>query len=183
MEKLGNRPFMLHHAQVFDQFAVVNAYVTEEAKFLQNVKRIPRSSLPKNANVVSSHTVYRIKMEDDDSLLLKARIAPHGNEDSDTDNLKSDCCMYPPLGIRIILSIAIIKKWRVLKIDVKSAFLQSRPAERDVYVNPPRESKRRNEVWLLLTAAYGLINANAKWQKISDTVFSEFGLISLNIFP
>lgn len=87
VEKLGNRPFMLPNAQGFGQSAVVTAYETEKAKFLQNFKRFPRSSLPKNANVVSSHTAYRIVLEDEEPLLLKAQIAPHGNGDSDTENL------------------------------------------------------------------------------------------------
>lgn len=35
---------------------------------------------------------------------------------------------------------------------------------------------RSSHLWLLLTAAYGLVNSNAKWQYQSDNVFLDFGL-------
>ena len=55
-----------------------------------------------------------------------------------------------------------MRQWTVSKADVKSAFLQTGKAQRDVYVVLPRESHDRAHYWLLLTAAYGLVNANAK---------------------
>lgn len=50
-------------------------------------------------------------------------------------------------------------------------FLQTGRAQCDLYVVPPRESGHKSELWLLLGAAYGLVNANAKWQVQSDTIF------------
>lgn len=137
---------MFHDAQGFPKFAIMKAYVVEKEKFVTNTRPIPKSSLPANANFVSSHAVYCIKTEDDDSLLLKARIAHYGNEDSDTENLRSDCCMCPSLGIDVVLSTAAIRRWRIVRIDVKSAFLQSGPAELCAHAKPPRESRRKNEV-------------------------------------
>lgn len=50
-------------------------------------------------------------------------------------------------------------------------------AERDVYVRPLRESPAKTTyLWLLLTASYGLVNANAKWQNQSDERLLEYGL-------
>lgn len=106
MEMLGQRPFMNHRAQGFEQSAMIKAYENEEAKHIKTVQRIPRWKISRDANVVSSHVVYRIKVEDDDSLRLNARIAPHGNEDSDTENSKTDCCMCPPEGI-LVLTITV----------------------------------------------------------------------------
>lgn len=108
MTDLGSRPFMSHHAQGFPQFAIMKVNEAEEAKSFVNTRPVPKSFLPPNANIVSSHTVYRIKAEDNDSLLLKARIISHGNEDSDTENFRSDCCIGPPLGIRVLQSTAAI---------------------------------------------------------------------------
>ena len=71
--------------------------------------------------------------------------------------------------MRLLISIASLYAWRLSKIDVKSAFLQTGKAERDVYVIPPVESGDRGKcAWLLETASYGLVNANAKWQVHSD---------------
>ena len=64
--------------------------------------------------------------------------------------------------------IAALYKWRIVKADVKNAFLQTGLAQRDVYVIPPRESMNRKSLWLLLAAAYGLVNASSKWQLQSD---------------
>lgn len=62
------------------------------------------------------------------------------------------------------LSTASIEKWRLTKIDVRSAFLKTGRAARDVYVVSPRESSNRSYCWLLLLVSYGLVNANAKWR-------------------
>lgn len=78
----GNRSFMRHHAQAFDQFVIANAYAAEEAEFKKTVEVVNRSSVPKGSNVISSHVIYNVKIQDENSLKLKAHIAPHGNEDS-----------------------------------------------------------------------------------------------------
>ena len=162
--RIGNKSFMLHHAQGFEQFPLTRAYSAEEDSFIKTVQRVARTSFPANSNVLSSHVVYKLKFLDDQSLKIIARIAPYGKEDSSRDDMRSDCCMCPPLGIRVVLSTAALLKWRIIKIDVKSAFLQTGPAERQIYVIPPRESSHKHELWLFLTAAYGPVNDNAKWQ-------------------
>ena len=128
LSALGNRSFLRHQAQAFDQSVIVNAYNKEEENFVANVKIVPRSSVPKSANIIGSHTIYKLKQNDDQSLKLKARIAPHGNEDSDKENLHTECCMCPPLGIRIISTTATVRGWRIVRADAKSAFLQTGPA-------------------------------------------------------
>lgn len=92
----GNRPFMLHHAQGFEQFPLVKTYRREEKSFTKTVKRIPRHSAPRNANIIWSHTIYRIKAEDDLFLQLKARIAPQGNKDTIKNDMKTHCYRCPP---------------------------------------------------------------------------------------
>lgn len=84
LEVLGQRPFLYHHAQSFEQAVMVKAYQREESQYLKHVNIVSRFSVPKDANIISSHVVYRLKLTDEDQLKLKARIAPHGNEDSDT---------------------------------------------------------------------------------------------------
>lgn len=72
---------------------------------------------------------------------------------------------------------------RLVKIDVDVAFHQSGPADGNVYVIPPKESRLRNELWLLLVAVYGLVNANSKWQVKSDNSLLELGLQHLSSTP
>lgn len=132
----------------------------------------------------SSHLIYKLKVLDDHSLKLKARIASHGNEDSLKNELSSDCSMCCPVGMRLLLSTAALRKWLLIKMDVKPAFLQTRPAQRDVYVVPPRESKDRGKrLWLLLAAAYGLESSNAKLQVQFDKVLDDLGLKMATFSP
>lgn len=183
MDVFGNKPFMGHQAQGFEQFPIVNAYRKEEDEFTKNVEVVKRSSVPPGSNIISSHVIYKVKMNDDATLKLKARIAPHGNEDSDKDQMRTDCCMCSPLGIRVVISVSVYKKWRIIRIDVKTAFLQTGRASRKVYVIPPRECRQRDVLWLLLAAAYGLENANAKWQVKSDSALASLGLIQSSAIP
>lgn len=179
----GNTEFMLHPAQGLPPFATQNAYDKEERSFKKIVKDVPVSRVPKNANIVSSHVLYKVKKCDDNSLTLKARIAVHGNKDRDKHALKTDSATCPPVGIRILLSLSTIYRWTLAKIDFKSAFLQTE-ARRDVYMVPPRECKTRHQhYWLLLSAAYGLANAGAKWQELSDDVLRGFGFSQLVYVP
>lgn len=154
LEYFGNKQFMGYEATGFPQFALSNAYNYEEAEFTKTVECVSLTDVPENANVISSHVLYKININDDKSLKLKARIAPHGNEDCMKDDLKSACSMCSSVGLRILLLTASLQKWRLSKIDVKSASLQTGNAARDVYVIPPKESADLGKVlWLLLAAS------------------------------
>lgn len=105
---IGYKPFLLHHAQVFPQQFIYNAFEGEQQKFMKHVKRVPIGEMPDKANIISSHTIYKIKVDECNALCLKARIAPHGNEDSLKLELKSDCAMCPLLGFRRVLTLSTI---------------------------------------------------------------------------
>lgn len=89
----GNKPFMLHQAQVFPPYATANAYDEEDRAFKLTIRIFPIPDIPARANVSSIHTVFKVKIEGHHSLRLKARIAPHGNEDAVTAYLRSHCSM------------------------------------------------------------------------------------------
>ena len=82
---------------------------------------VHKSKVPANANVISSHAIYKIKELDDGSLKCKARIAPHVDKDSERNGLKTDSATCPPAGFRTLLSIYAIMRWDVSKVDIKSA--------------------------------------------------------------
>lgn len=109
-----------------------------------------------------------ILFEEDDAVRFKARIAPHGKEDSIKFELRSDCAMCPLLEFRNILTLSAINSWIIVRADVKAAFLKTGEASRDVYVRPPREFKDRRRYWLLLAAVHGLVNSNATFQTQAD---------------
>lgn len=140
---IGNPPFLLHQAQEFPRYVLMNKYDAEEREFKKHVRCVPISEIPSNANMTSSHTIYKIKCEDNQSLRLKARIAPHGNEDSIKDSLQSDCCMCSPTVIRTMVTILSVRHWKLISGDVKTAFFKTGCATRGLYVIPLRESKGR----------------------------------------
>lgn len=102
---------------------IVNVYRDQELEFTKQVRRVLICNVPHDANIISSHVFYKVKKNDDHSLKIKAQTAPHGNEERIRNELRTECCMYSLTGIRIILSLATLHKWRLSKVDVKSAFL------------------------------------------------------------
>lgn len=115
---------------------------------------------------------------------LKAIIAPHGDEDSIKTDIRNDCPMISPVGMRIRLSIDTINKCYITRFDVKTSFLQIGEPTRGVLVIPPCKSRDRGKfLRLLLVGAYGLVNANEKWQVLSDWLFIEIGFEQMNSIP
>ena len=117
---------------------MINSYRLEEDTFVKGVEVVAIDEVPDGANIINSHVLYKVKQNDDGSLKLKARIAPHGNEDDMKNLLVSDCTICLPTGLRIVESIASLNGWKLLKADVKAAFLPTGYASRDFYVKPPK---------------------------------------------
>ncbi len=89
-------------------------------------------------------------------------LRPHGNEDMEKEELRTDSASWSPLAFRLFLSFWSLRKLFILKVDFKSAFLLTGPAEREFYVGLPKADKSRFTLWRFNVAAYGLVNANAK---------------------
>lgn len=174
----GNRTFMRHGVQVFLHYSIEDAYNVEKTEFKRTCRSIPILDVPTDANLVLSHVLNKGKVLDDYALKLKARIAPHGNENNLKLEVRIDWSMCSPMRVRVLLSTAALHKWRVIKLDVMAALLQTGPPSQDVYVIPPRESVDGGKViWLLLTAAYGQVNANAKLKVQFDKALTEIGFV------
>lgn len=147
---------MLHEAQGFPPLETASSCEADESSFEKTIHVVPISDIPAHANVISCHTAYKVKIEENSSLCFKARIATNGNEDSVKVEMRSDCSMCSPVWMRIILSTAALRRWRLTKLKGKELFRHTDQNERDVYVRTPRESVDKGRcVWLLLTAAMG----------------------------
>ena len=60
-------------------------------------------------------------------------------------------------AMRLFISLATLENWILKTTDIKSAFLQGKALERDIYVKPPKESKTpQNMIWKLKHGLYGL---------------------------
>ena len=60
------------------------------------------------------------------------------------------------------MAIIAAKQWKVHTYDVKSAFLQSKAIEKDVFIKPPRKATTDN-LWKLLITVYGLCDIPRTW--------------------
>ena len=59
-------------------------------------------------------------------------------------------------AFRCVLSTAASRDWQVMTTDIKSAFLQGKELERDVFLKPPKEAKVPGMIWKLKKCLYGL---------------------------
>ena len=176
--RFGSKECMFHEAQGLPTNVTHNAFVSEESSFLNSRTKIHRAKVLTNANVIG-YVLYKVRKLHDNSRLYRARIAPHVNHDNEKTTPQTDSASCPPVGFRLLMSRSVIYQWFMSKIDVKSAFLQSGKAERDVYVTPPRKGQDGGFVWLSDVATHGIVNANAKWQRHCDETLLEIGLCSL----
>lgn len=78
----GNKPFLRHQTQGFRQFVILRSYAAEERVFLERDKGVPHCGVPADANTIYILRLYKVKVNDDRFMKLKARTSPHGNEDS-----------------------------------------------------------------------------------------------------
>lgn len=126
-------------------------------------------TISRNANVISSHVVYKLETDELGSRILKARIVPHGNHDDETDDVRKDSSNAPLHVVRLLLSLVTFLQFRIGTADIKGAFLQSGPIKRDINVRPPREWPSPSGVlWKLLKLAYGIADAGRQWQVVVE---------------
>ena len=98
----------------------------------------------------------------DGKMSTKARLVARGfEEDSTALRTDSPTCMKDTL--RLILAIAVSKKWALNSIDIKAAFLQGNPIERELYLRPPKEASQPGKLWRLKKVVYGLSDASRVW--------------------
>lgn len=107
-QMFGNKDFMSFQAQSLPSYITHNAYQKDEEAFMKTVRAVPVENVPPDANIITIHVIYKVKHGDDGSRIMKSRIAPHGNKDREKRSLKSDSSTCPPVGIRILLSLAVL---------------------------------------------------------------------------
>lgn len=96
-----------------------------------------------------------------DQTFVKARLVARGFEE-DTSLVDKDSPTCHKESIRLVLSIASSKKWLCHSLDVKAAYLQGNPIEREVYLKPPPEFFD-GHLWKLKKTVYGLNDAARAW--------------------
>ena len=109
----------------------------------------------------------------------KASLVVRGFEESNEEQV--DAPTASKAALRIVLAIAADKQWSLEHVDIKSAFLQGRKLDRNVYLKPPEEAATGNKIWRLRKAAYGLVDAARNWYLSVKEVLTHLGCVQSNL--
>lgn len=96
---------MLHHAQSSSRYVLYNACEADKSEFKKQVECVSIADVTLGANIIASHTIYKIKIDETSSLRLKTGVAPHGSKGSLKNMMKADFDMCAPVGFCIISTI------------------------------------------------------------------------------
>ena len=150
------------------RWIIEKAIQNEKNNFIEKkaFKQINVKSLPKGANLISSHCFLQIETDGESGKLkLKCRLVPHGNRDREKDKIRIDSATAQFPVIRSLLSAATILKLRFDTVDISGAYLQAGKLNRDVYVRVPDGwTSNKYVVWKLIVPAYGLPESGRLWQ-------------------
>ena len=113
---------------------------------------------------------------------VKARLAVRGDQEN-TDDLRTDSPTISKVNIKLFFLIAVSKQWAVNTCDVRSAFLQGSPLERDVYVRPPKERKIQGILWKMKKRAYGFCDASRGFYLELSKTLVELGCRQCTLDP
>ena len=112
----------------------------------------------------------------DGKVCIKARLVVRGYEE-DHENIRSDSPTCQKDNIRILLAIAVSKQWIIHSLDIKAAFLQGKNIERELYIQPPKEFRKKSMIWKLNKVVYGLCDASRSWYLKVVEVLLSLGMV------
>jgi hypothetical protein len=128
---------------------------------------MPRSSLPKGANVLPCKEVFKIKVDEQGRVAQhKARFTPKGfRQKHGVDFFETYARTGQYKTLRVFLSL--VAKWdhELAQFDVPTAFLNA-PVEEDIYMELPEGFEQPGMVCKLLKSLYGLKQAPRNWDRL-----------------
>lgn len=98
-----SKPFLRHQAAVFFSVCTERIIFRLIIGHKKAVKQITLAEVPDDANTISSHVPFKIKINNNQSLKLKARTPLNVNEDSIRNELCSYYSICFPSGCRYIV--------------------------------------------------------------------------------
>ena len=79
-----------------------------------------------------------------------------------------------------MFAILSSNKWLVHSLDIKSAFLQGLPIDREIFIKPPSQAMT-DMLWLLLQCPYGLSDASRQWYLKVRQELLRLGFVQLKL--
>jgi hypothetical protein len=140
---------------------MADAYMNEKSNWSESnaFKVVAQDDLPQDANIIGSHVIYKYKADGS----LKARIVPHGHMDDEKSFMRTDAPTMSVEILRLLISLASERGWRLGSLDVKAAYLQADGFRRSIFVRPPSEESDTSHLWKLEKPAYGIVESGRLW--------------------
>ena len=111
------------------------------------------------------------------NVVHKARLVARGFEEN-SKLLQKDSPTCSKETLRIVLFMIASHSWKVHSIDIKSAFLQGAPLDRDVFIRPPKEANTKC-LWKMKRCPYGLADAGRHWYlRLKETLLKAGMVVS-----
>ena len=138
--------------------------------------------LPPNKNLVGCKWIYKIKRNPDGTIARhKARLVAKGfSQEAGLDYHETFSPVVKPTTVRVILSLAATKGWKLNQLDVKNAFLHGFLGE-EVYMAQPQGFVNKAHpayVCKLEKSLYGLKQAPRAWNDMFTTFLLSLGFKS-----
>lgn len=132
-------------------------------------EKVEAQDIPYDANLLSTHFVFKINKTEQGERTLKASLVVHGNRDDEKEEVCKDAIADEMMMTIFVISLGMIMNFSFGVADIKGAFIQNFPSHRDIYITPPSSYKKRVQVyWKLLALAYGVCDDGIQWLKTSD---------------
>ena len=113
----------------------------------------------------------------------KARLVVRGFEEKDLE-IPRDSPTVSKGAMRIFLLIAGLEQWTVKTTDIKSALVQGKELEREIYVKPPKESSTpKHKIWKLKHGLYGLKDGARQFYESVKEELLKLGFTQCNLDP
>ena len=143
-------------------------------------KTIPSDRIFKRA----ARYVRTNKDKTGDTLQAKSRIVVPGDVDPDGETpveeggFRTDAPTCPQIGLHLLFSYAVRRKWRLKTFDVSTAFLSGKHHNREIYMRPPPEGLPGvppGSLLQIVKGAYGLREAPRLWYLKAREVIRQAG--------
>ena len=113
---------------------------------------------------------------------VRARLVARGFEEESFTNNDS-----PTIGrstLRLFFAVVCSQRWEIRSTDIKSAFLQGKVLDRDVFLKPPKEAGlKKGQLWKLKHCLYGLNDAARQFYLSVSECLLEAGCTKSKLDP
>ena len=157
------------HMNIHQRSAMMAAKSKELKSFFENEAWVDTDQIDEN-RLLKARFVLTWKQDDSGSDVAKARLVIQGYNDPDA--LAGKLEVSSPTGTRlarqILLLEASVRRWTIESADVKTAFLQSAPQDRSLFVKLPLDAarllgKEQFPFMKLTKPVYGAVDAPREW--------------------